>query len=216
MAAAHILPDEVMFLRGPSTRRRVALTFDDGPHEMTPRYLEILEKAGARATFFVVGTACQQYPDGAGEMVRAGHEVASHGFTHKAFPKLSGTELRSELARTAALLPHAPHAPHAPNTPHARRRPMVRPPRGSVSPRSLLTCFRAGYTSAMWSLDTLDWKARDADELVGRLPPARLEAGEIVLLHEGEKVTLAALPRILANLQGAGFELVTLSELLAE
>ena len=50
MAARHMLPSEVMFLRGPATRRRVALTFDDGPDALTPRYLEILETAGARAT----------------------------------------------------------------------------------------------------------------------------------------------------------------------
>jgi peptidoglycan/xylan/chitin deacetylase (PgdA/CDA1 family) len=137
VAAEHILPDDVMLLRGPATGRRVALTFDDGPHELTPRYLEILAAAGARATFFVIGRACTEHPATLARIVRAGHEVASHGFTHTEFPKLGGAELRDELERTAALLPRP------------SRRPMVRPPRGVVTPRSLLTCFRAGYTSAM-------------------------------------------------------------------
>jgi peptidoglycan/xylan/chitin deacetylase (PgdA/CDA1 family) len=203
MAATHVLPDEVMFLRGPATRRRVALTFDDGPHEMTPRYLEILAATGARATFFVVGRACTEHPAALAQIVRAGHEVAGHGFTHTEFPKLKGAELRGELERTAALLPRP------------SRRPLVRPPRGVVSPRSLLACVRAGYTSAMWSLDTLDWDARSADELVRKVEAAPVEAGEIVLLHEGRPVTLEALPRLIARFQTAGFELVTVSELVA-
>jgi peptidoglycan/xylan/chitin deacetylase (PgdA/CDA1 family) len=203
MAATHILPDDVMLMRGPATRRRVALTFDDGPHALTPQYLEILARAGARATFFVVGRACVEHPGAVDAMVRAGHEVASHGFTHTEFPKLGGPELRDELERTAALLPRP------------GRRPMVRPPRGVVTPRSLFACFRAGYTSAMWSLDTLDWEAPSADELVRRVQAGRVEAGEIILLHEGRPVTLEALPRLVSNLQAAGFELVTVGELVA-
>ena len=66
----------------------------------------------------------------------------------------------------------------------------------------------------MWSLDTLDWEAPSAEELVQRVPAARVGAGEIILLHEGRPVTLEALPRVIANLQRAGFELVTVSELL--
>jgi peptidoglycan/xylan/chitin deacetylase (PgdA/CDA1 family) len=203
LAAAHLLPEGVMFLSGPATRRRVALTFDDGPDELTPRYLEALRRAGARATFFVIGRACAEHPGQVDEMARAGHEVASHGFTHTEFPKLDERALKDELDRTAALLP-----------PSHRLRPMVRPPRGVVTPRSLLACVRAGYTSAMWSLDTLDWSAPSADEVVRRVPAERVKPGEIILLHEGRPRTLEALPRILENLQGAGFELVTLSELL--
>jgi peptidoglycan/xylan/chitin deacetylase (PgdA/CDA1 family) len=201
MAATHILPDDIMLMRGPASRRRIALTFDDGPHALTPRYLEILARAGARATFFVVGRACVEHPGAVDEIVRAGHEVASHGFTHTEFPRLAPSELRDELERTAALLPRP------------ARRPMVRPPRGVVTPRSLLACVREGYTSAMWSLDTLDWEAPSADELVRRVPAARVGAGEIILLHEGRPVTLEALPRLISNLQAAGFELVTVGEL---
>jgi peptidoglycan/xylan/chitin deacetylase (PgdA/CDA1 family) len=203
LAATHLLPERVMLMRGPSSRRRVALTFDDGPDELTPRYLETLGRAGARATFFVIGRACAERPGAVEAMVRAGHEVASHGFTHTEFPKLGEGALRDELDRTAALLPR----------PSAR--PMVRPPRGVVTPRSLLACVRAGYTSAMWSLDTLDWAASSPGEVEGRLPRGRVKPGEIVLLHEGRPHTLEALPRIVSALQGEGFELVTLSELLA-
>lgn len=204
MAATHLVPDQVMFLRGSRARRRVALTFDDGPHELTPKYLEVLGRAGARATFFLVGRACVEHPGGVEEIARAGHEVASHGYTHTEFPRLGEEALRSELERTAALLP-----------PAKTRRALVRPPRGVVTPRSLLACFRAGYTSAMWSLDTLDWDAANADEVMRRLPIARVAPGEIILMHEGKGATLEALPRVLAALAEARFELVTVGELVA-
>jgi len=203
MATTHMLPDEVMFLRGPGGRRRVALTLDDGPDALTPRYLEVLARAGARATFFVIGRACVEHPGELEAIVSAGHEVASHGFTHTEFTKLTGSALRDELERTAALLPA-----------RGKGRPLVRPPRGFVSPRSLIGCFLAGYTSAMWSLDTLDWDARDADEVVERAARCGVEAGEIILMHEGRQTSLDALPRVIENLQRAGFELVTVSELM--
>jgi peptidoglycan/xylan/chitin deacetylase (PgdA/CDA1 family) len=205
MAATHLVPDQVMLLRGPRGRRRIALTFDDGPHALTAKYLAVLARAGVRATFFVVGRACLEHPGSLSDIVGAGHEVAGHGFTHTEFPLLEERELRRELDRTAALLP-----------PPKTRRALVRPPRGVVTPRSLLACFRAGYTSAMWSLDTLDWDASSADDIVRRVPTSRVGPGEIILMHEGRTATLEALPRVIADLQGAHFELVSVSELIAE
>jgi peptidoglycan/xylan/chitin deacetylase (PgdA/CDA1 family) len=205
MAATHLLPVEVMFLRGPATRKQVALTFDDGPHELTNEYLTVLDRARARATFFLVGRACTERPAAVEAIAQAGHEIAGHGFTHTEFPQLGSDALRSELDRTAALLPPPPAG-----------RALVRPPRGVVTPRSLLACFRAGYTSAMWSFDTLDWSATRAEDVLARIEGQRIEAGEIILMHEGRGTTLEALPRVLARLQGDGFELVTVGELMRE
>jgi peptidoglycan/xylan/chitin deacetylase (PgdA/CDA1 family) len=205
MAATHLIPDEFMFLRGPGTRRQVALTFDDGPHELTSEYLTVLDRAGVRATFFLVGRACTERPAAVEAIVRAGHEVAGHGFTHTEFPALRPDALRSELDRTAALLP-----------PPRARRALVRPPRGVVTPRSLLACFRAGYTSAMWSFDTLDWSATRAGDVLARVEGHRFEPGEIILLHEGRAATLEALPRVIARLQADGFDLVSVGELMRE
>jgi peptidoglycan/xylan/chitin deacetylase (PgdA/CDA1 family) len=202
-AATHFLPQKVMFQRGSPRGRRLALTFDDGPHELTERYLEVLAAAKARATFFVVGRECVAHPGAVEAIARAGHEVAGHGFTHTEFTKLGTRELRDELERTSALLPRA------------RWHPMVRPPRGVITPRSIARVARAGYACAMWSHDTLDWEARTADEVLRRARPEDVAPGDIVLLHEGKPWTLEALPRLLAGFQGAGYELVTVGELLA-
>jgi peptidoglycan/xylan/chitin deacetylase (PgdA/CDA1 family) len=201
--AADALPRAVLVRQGSPKRRRVALTFDDGPHALTDAYLDVLERFGARATFFVVGKSCALHLPALRHAVARGHELAGHGFTHTAFPKLDAAALRDELDRTAALLPPA----------RAGRR-LVRPPTGATSLRSLALCARAGYTTVLWSRDSDDCRTTSPDDVAARLAPELVQAGDIVLLHESQSWTLAALPRILEGLQRAGLEAVTVSELL--
>jgi peptidoglycan/xylan/chitin deacetylase (PgdA/CDA1 family) len=199
--AEQIAPRRFLLLRGPARGRRVALTFDDGPHAHTAAYLDALERLDLRATFFLVGRACVERPSAVLEMVRRGHEVANHSFTHRLFPSLDRRAIEEELARTQALLPPA-------------ARPMVRPPQGATSLASLAACARAGFRTVLWSLDSQDYRLRDPGEVAAQVQPARVRAGEIVLLHEGQPWTLAALPEIAGGLRAAGFHLCTVGELL--
>jgi peptidoglycan-N-acetylglucosamine deacetylase len=201
--AGNALPNSILVRRGPTTARRLALTFDDGPHELTDAYLDVLDRFGARATFFVVGQACVRRREALYRIVARGHEVAGHGFTHTAFPGLDAPALRDELRRTAALLPPARTA-----------RALVRPPTGATSLRSLALCARAGYTTVLWSRDSDDCRTSVPDEVAARLAPEVVQPGDIVLLHEAQAWTLAALPRILEGLSTAGWQLVTVSDLL--
>jgi peptidoglycan/xylan/chitin deacetylase (PgdA/CDA1 family) len=207
-----VLPRSVLVCRGRpargaksgSARRRVALTFDDGPDELTRDYLAVLERHGAKATFFVVGAQCAAHPELVRAIAEGGHDLAGHGYTHRRFTKLAASELEDELARTAALLPT-----------RAGRRAVVRPPHGDVSVSSIMTCARAGFTTALWSYDSRDWSTTRSEDVVAAFDDDRaLEPGAIVLLHEGQPWTLGALPEILNRLKGAGNELVTLGELL--
>jgi peptidoglycan/xylan/chitin deacetylase (PgdA/CDA1 family) len=211
--AEAVLPSSVIVWRGPEAREpgprpgkgRIALTFDDGPDELTEGYLTALDGFGARATFFVVGELCAAHPDLVSRIAARGHELAGHGYTHRRFPTLSAAELRDELVRTAALLP----------PPSVGRRPLVRPPHGAVSVASILTCARAGFTTALWSHDSGDWcTERPEDVLAAFEQEEASRSGAIVLLHEGQTWTLEALPRILGRLKEAGHELVTVGELL--
>jgi peptidoglycan/xylan/chitin deacetylase (PgdA/CDA1 family) len=219
--AQHLLPRSVAVWRGAEARHcglgalrygwrtnatapgRVALTFDDGPAPLTHEYLKVLAALDARATFFLVGEMCVEYP----ELVRAiagrGHEIAGHGYTHRRFTSLTRAELEAELWRTAAVLP-----------PTRAAHKLVRPPYGAVSLGTLATCARHGFTSVMWSLNSGDWRARSAPDVAKTFVQA-VAPGEIVLLHEGQPWTLDALPTILENLRKWGHELVTVSELLA-
>lgn len=199
---ADTLPATVVFQHGPRTSRKIALTFDDGPGPMTPEYLDVLDKAGAKATFFVIGNRCEAFRDALAETARRGHDVAGHGWSHTPFTQLPSRTLASELEQTTKVLPSM----------GARAR-MVRPPYGRMTPRSLFGAYRQGYASAMWSFDPLDWQMTTGDEVVRAVDPARLRGGDIVLLHEERRPTLDALPEVIGRLRAAGFELVTLSEL---
>jgi peptidoglycan/xylan/chitin deacetylase (PgdA/CDA1 family) len=189
---------------GTTRKKRVALTFDDGPDDLTPEYLSLLDKLAVRATFFLVGKNCAERRPLVLDIVSRGHEVAGHGYTHRRFTTMTLPELQDELANTSALLP-----------PPRTRRPLVRPPHGSTSVQSLLRCTRAGYTTVLWSADSGDAHVEDPGEMARWLAPERVGPGDIVLLHEGQRSTLDALPRIVRGLQGAGYELVTVGEVLA-
>jgi peptidoglycan/xylan/chitin deacetylase (PgdA/CDA1 family) len=209
--AEAILPPSMVVWRGPEGHRqahrkpgRVALTFDDGPNSLTRDYLETLERLGARATFFLVGKFCAAHPELVAEIAARGHELASHGYTHRRFTELSHDELSDELERTQALLP----------PPTNGNRPLVRPPHGAVSLRSMLTCSRQGFTTVLWSFDSQDWCKKEASQVAETFQERDVQVGEIVLLHEGQTWTMDALPTIVGALEKAGHELVTVRELL--
>lgn len=203
-AALRLLPRAVLFAnaRRDPTRRRIALTFDDGPDTMSPRYLDVLARLGVRATFFLVGENAARAPGIVREYVRRGHEVGAHGWTHDNFDAMSREELGDELARTAAALPPA------------KGKPMVRPPRGRLSVAALWRLAAAGYTTVLWSVDSDDCRTMDARVVERKLAPERLSPGDVVLMHEHQTWTLEALPAVVHALRGAGWELVTVGELM--
>lgn len=186
-------PNGVVLRRGLRANARVALTFDDGPDESTPAYLDALDALDVRATFFVLGGSCALRPALLHAIIARGHEVASHGFTHRHFTRLGAREIRDELELTRDQLP-----------PATRARPWLRPPGGEIDARSALTCMRAGYALALWSLDSDDCRTRDPSRVADRV--ARARPGDVVLLHEGQRWTLDALPAMVGRLRAAGLE----------
>jgi len=208
--AEALLPPEMVVWRGKRERRRrgagpgrVALTFDDGPTSLTPEYLAVLDQLGVRATFFVIGELCAEHPELVREIAAQGHELAGHSYTHRRFTELSKQELTDELERTRALLPVSPGG-----------RRLVRPPHGAVSLSSMFTCARRGFTTVLWSFNSDDWCDKEASRVEETFRERTPEAGEIVLLHEGQSWTMSALPRIVHALKKAGHELCTVGELL--
>ncbi|HEY3803088.1 MAG TPA: polysaccharide deacetylase family protein [Kofleriaceae bacterium] len=190
--------------RGPASSRRVAITFDDGPDELTPRYLDVLDELGVPATFFILGDQAERHPDLVRDYVRRGHQVAGHGFDHTRFTKLSVRELLDQVRRTDAAIGGSP-------TGH----PWVRPPHGSLDARSIVALRAAGYVIALWTVDSCDYSDRDPAKLAGRCAPAHVSGGDVMLFHEGQEWTLEALPRIVAALHAAGLECVTMQDLFA-
>jgi peptidoglycan/xylan/chitin deacetylase (PgdA/CDA1 family) len=190
--------------RGPRTAKRVALTFDDGPDDLTPRYLDLLDELRVPATFFLIGKNAIARPDMVREYVRRGHQIAGHGFDHTRFTRLHRRALLDQCARTDEAIGG-----------QVSGRPWVRPPHGSVGAPSLLHLRLAGYTVALWSLDSCDYGDRDPKVLADRCGGSKVTPGEVLLFHEGQQWTLDALPAIVESLSTAGFECVTMFDLLA-
>lgn len=197
------MPRSRLVTRGPSARRQVALTFDDGPDGLTTAYLRVLEELDVRATFFLVGRACENEPELVREYVRHGHQIAGHGYDHTPFVDLRWAALREQLTRTAAAIGS-----------RSTVREWVRPPYGALNPRVLGQLLASGTTIALWSLDSLDFKHHDSSAVALQCSPERVSPGEVILLHEGQQWTLDALPRIVGGLRDAAYELVTMAEML--
>lgn len=135
----------------------VALTFDDGPDpESTPRVIEILERFQARATFFMVGQAAQQYPDLVRKIGEAGHAIGGHSWEHSSFRRLTGRERRRQMRACEQIL-----APYG--------QPLFRPPYGLQSVAARLNAFWLGYEVVGWSADIEDWYDWDASLMASRL-----------------------------------------------
>jgi peptidoglycan/xylan/chitin deacetylase (PgdA/CDA1 family) len=181
----------------------VALTFDDGPGDLTRAYLDVLDAYDVRATFFLIGRACEREPELLDEYEKRGHQIACHGYDHARFPRLSWRALRAQLVRTDAAIGHQP-----------TERPWVRPPHGDVDPRVFFQLLLERRVIALWSLDPRDYEVQDPLTLAARCSPSRVTPGEIILLHEHKPWTLAALPRIITALRDADYSIRTMAEML--
>lgn len=180
--------------------RCVALTFDDGPGEHTARLLGHLRRARARATFFVLGENVREHAEVLRQVVRDGHEVADHSWSHPNLTHQSSRAVRSQVRRTQREV-----AEVAGVTPR-----LFRPPYGATDSR---VARAAGMAQILWDVDTLDWLHQSSYRLA-RLVTSQARRGSIVLMHDIHRSTVAAIPRVLSGLKRRGFHFATVSDLL--
>jgi peptidoglycan/xylan/chitin deacetylase (PgdA/CDA1 family) len=193
-----------------TTRKVVAITFDDGPSEIyATQILADLQRYDARATFYVIGAAASEHPVALRSLVTARQEIGNHTFSHGRLVLVSTATAADEVSSADAVIRAAGY-----------RGPIsVRPPYGKKL-LSLPWELRAhDRITVMWDLepDSLEGIRDDAQSMT-RYVVDNVQPGSIVLLHpwaEGNAATRRALPAILAALQGSGYSFVTVSELLA-
>jgi peptidoglycan/xylan/chitin deacetylase (PgdA/CDA1 family) len=194
---------------GPA-RPEVALTFDDGPSPATtPRVLELLESAGVRATFFVVGRKALAQPQLLRDIAAAGHELGLHGFEHDRLFSLRRPEhVVRDIRRTQAVIAAA----------GVGEPRLFRPPIGFVSHLTVWGARRAGVTLVGCSARALDgFKGAAAGRVAERLARA-VRPGALLALHDSSErddyvpASIEALPRVLQTLKERGLRAVTLSE----
>jgi peptidoglycan/xylan/chitin deacetylase (PgdA/CDA1 family) len=155
----------------------VAITFDDGPHpEGTPAVLEVLARAGARATFFVVGEQVERRPALVREIVAAGHLVALHGYRHALQLRLSAAAVRADLARGKWVVEDAAGA----SVRHHR------PPYGLYSAAGLATVRAHGMQPMLWSRWGKDWRKFTTPRAIAARATRGIGPRDIILLHDAD------------------------------
>ena len=198
-------------------RDRVALTFDDGPHPVHTRaVLDLLDAAGQRATFFVIGARADGQEPLLAEMVRRGHQLANHSWAHAhSTPFLPPAALAAELERAQALLGRA-----ATSGSGASR--WFRAPVGILSPRVVEAAKRARLQLVGWTATARDGIGSATVEKATRRLQRALKPGAILVLHDaaerGDRAPIApeVLRRLLPELRARGLRSVTLDELTAK
>lgn len=184
-------------------RGEIALTFDDGPDPgITPRVLDLLDGAGARATFFCIGRRVEAHPEIAAEIARRGHRIENHTHTHpNLFACYPAPALRREIERAQDAIERA-----------AGRRPrLFRAPAGLRNPLLDGVLHRSGLGLVSWTRRGYDSLERAPAAIARRLLRG-LTAGDVLLLHDGSTVRgrggnpviLEVLPRVLDTLAARG------------
>ena len=181
-ALAPVLPRAARALEIPRTLRPeagrgVALTFDDGPHpEGTPRILELLADANAKATFFVIGEQVDRRPQLAARIVAEGHRIALHGYRHALQLRLSARALQADMVRGLRAIEDATGT-----TPVWHR-----PPYGIYSPAGLEYVRDSGLNALLWSKWGKDWRRFTTPQRIATRVTTNLRAGEVILLHDAD------------------------------
>jgi cellulose synthase/poly-beta-1,6-N-acetylglucosamine synthase-like glycosyltransferase/peptidoglycan/xylan/chitin deacetylase (PgdA/CDA1 family) len=197
----------------PPPGRRIALTFDDGPDpRWTPKIAAILRREHVPATFFVVGSEAARHPDLVHMLVRDGHELGNHTFTHVALENGADWQRRLQLDLTEATI--------AGITGHYTR--LVRPPYSATpdsitrkDERELAALAGRRYLIVLANYDSEDWRSPGVAKIVRAASPPG-GTGGIVMFHDGggnRSETVAALAQVIPQLRARGFRLVTVSEL---
>ncbi len=183
---------------GDEAKGVVAFTFDDGPNpETTPSVIDALEKYNVPATFFIVTSRISGKLGGKGREVLAreladGFLVGSHSVTHPNLKKAGPEQLSAEIdasIRTLAIQANRPIG-------------MFRPPYGSLGPAGRVRLKKLGLTEVQWSVDTLDWRARNADRLRKKVVSMILkDGGGVVLMHDVKPITAKVIGEVLDDLE---------------
>jgi peptidoglycan/xylan/chitin deacetylase (PgdA/CDA1 family) len=202
------------FLRAVASNNAVCLTFDDGPHqESTSAILQLLEEAGAKATFFMLGKNIEKYPKIAATVAELGHEVGEHTYEHT-HPWTSGP-IRSlkDLVRGGRI---------ADRYRCSDKRALFRPPYGKLNFVTLLYTIILRKRLVFWNINPRDYE-QDSSEAVVRHVKERIAPGTVILLHDGRRdsslsceTTVLALTEILKEITNRGLATVTVGQALGK
>ena len=174
----------------------------DWGEEILPDMLKTFEEKGVKVTFFVSGKWAEKNPKLLREMFVRGHEIQTHGYSHKLCSKISLEELREEITKSETAIRELIGQPPT----------VFAPPSGDYDEKTLDLCREMGYKLSLWSSDTIDWREGSTAQVITSRILKKPLAGAIVLMHPKEE-TAKALPGLIDEIREQGIEIVPLSQL---
>ncbi len=199
------------FAAGKRESRQIALTYDDGPNDLhTLKLLDVLEKHGVHATFFMIGKFVRELPDIVRAVAAAGHQIGNHTFTHPLLIFKSEARTRTELVDCRRVLSDTIGA-------HSS---LFRPPFGGRRPATLRIAGELGFETVMWNVTGYDWNAPPASVIERKVArQLRAGGGDVILLHDGghraigtnRAQTVIATDNLVRQFKDQGYEFVTVS-----
>lgn len=200
--------DSVYYHNNHNSDMKIALTFDDGPHpRYTPKILDILDRYGIKATFFVIGVNARDYTNTLTMVSERGHEIANHTYSHFVSSKGSTEKLKDEIIKCEEeIFSHTDC-----------KTKLFRPPEGCISGNIESVARELDYNIILWNIDTKDW-AHTPPEKIAHNVISNIKSGDIILMHDfigKNSPTPEALELFIPELINMGYQFVTVGELMA-
>lgn len=196
-----ILPAMGRKLEEERDHKKIALTFDDGPHPYyTHQLLEGLKEKNVKVTFFITGKNALAYPEIVKEIYEGGHLIGNHTYNHTQLSSKNGERFKQEILDTNQVIRDITGTDTI----------YVRPPYGSWNKEfeKELNMF-----PVLWTIDPLDWCSKDVSRIVDKVC-SKADENEIILMHDQYKTTVTAALEIVDRLMEEGYEFVTVEEIL--
>lgn len=184
---------------------QIALSFDAAwGNEDTQQILDILAAHNVKVTFFMTGGWVEKYPEDVKKIAAAGHDLGNHSENHKNMSQLSTSDQKDEIMKVHEKVKSLTGIDMN----------LFRPPYGDYNSELIRTTKACGYLPIQWDVDSLDWKDYGVDSIIQTVTEHKhLGNGSIILMHNGAKYTAQALETVITTLQGKGYELVPISQL---
>ena len=192
--------------QGTNTEQKVALAINvDWGEDVLPGMLDTLAEENVKATFFVTGRFAEKFPELVRNIADAGHEIGNHGYKHPHPDELSVEQNQKDITEAETVLEKLT----------GTKPVLYAPPYGEHGKTCLTAAEQCGYTTILWTMDTIDWEkpAPDHETLVERASGDKLASGAIILMHPKEH-TAEALADIIGAIGAKGYSCVKVSEVL--
>lgn len=183
--------------------REVALTFDDGPTEFTPKFLDLLKENNVKATFFCIGKQIEKYPETFQRIIAEGHTVGNHTFSHAENTGfLSTSKMIEEIEKCDEIILKTGNV----------KTNLYRPPFGVTNPNIARAIKRTGKKSIGWNVRSLDTVIQNENKIYYNITK-KLKKGSIILLHDTSEKTFTVLADLLVFLKNKKFSTFTIDKL---